>query len=148
MKKLFIGVLGLSMCLSCQVRALESMKLTPEEMSDWRYPAILCRDAVTILTTMMLLEKMIPGGTELMFKMDSEKAVTDTIEMALKNQTTYDNVFDREMNYVDGMRTSLLVWHLFKTLKYLGYKMVDNEKLPLDAFDACLAAVDGLIAPK
>ena len=109
MKKLFIGVLGLSMCLSFQARALESINLTPEEMSDWRYPAVLCRDAVTILTTMMLLEKMVPGGTELMFKIDPQKAVTDTAENALGNQTTYDNVFDREMNWVDGMRTSLLV---------------------------------------
>jgi len=124
-----------------------SLRLTPEEMSDWRYPAILCRDAVTILTVMMSLEKILPGSTNLIWEKDPEKAFMDTVSNALRNKTTYDNVFNREVNFVDGTRTSTLVWFLYDGLEAAGYKMVDNEKLPIDAFDWCTDYFNEHLAP-
>ena len=144
-KKLFIGVIVLLTALPFSTQG-DSHQLSPQEMGDWRYPAILCRDAVLTLTLMTELEKIMPGGTDLRWEADPEHAILTTAVNVLGNQITYDNVFDREMVPLDGFRTSILTWELYHRLKRVGYKLVDNEKLPIDAFDLCVGSIEDLLS--
>jgi hypothetical protein len=94
---------------------------------------------------MIELEKTVPDAAEYLFRSNSEKAIEDMAMSALQNHTTYKNVFDRNINGKDAFRVSALSWHLYFGLKELGYKMRDNEKLPIDAFDVCIGHIDDLL---
>ena len=147
-KKLLIGVVVFLTVLPGAIQGANSrtFQLSPQEMSDWRYPAILCRDAAQMLTFMMELEKTLPGATDFRWKADPERAFTTVANDALLNQHTYETVLGREMVATDGFRTSTITWKLYWQFKKNNYKLVNNEKLPLDAFDWCVSFLDNLLS--
>ena len=147
-KKLLIGVVVFLTVLPGAIRGANSrtFQLSPQEMSDWRYPAILCRDAAQMLAFMMELEKTLPGATDFRWKADPERAFITVANDALLNQHTYETVLGRKMVATDGFRTSTITWKLYWQFKKNNYKLVNNEKLPLDAFDWCVSFLDNLLS--